>query len=660
MLVSWDTEYRFDHSPITGQQVQPLTCLSWAAEDGGRGVKRWCDGAKEVVAKILTHHVSVGVSIANDVAVVCQEWPEFIPLAFRAYEENRIRCLKIEGKLHHIRAGILNKAPGSADPRAPYGMASLAGRYLGKALRPDKNELRQTFGPLRDVPFELWPEDARVYPQEDADIGLELALAMPDAGPDKFRQAKYAFMARLWTAHGVRTDLRRVRLLRKRLETAWLQHRGVLEQSGMIRQERKGWVRNEKKMREFVGGLQGAIRTPASKTYPEGQWSLNGVLLEEMGLFSDQPVCLAYSKYASLNKRLVTEIPRLEQGELHCFYDSLINTGRMACGAEDDDDEGSTNLTNLPRKGGIRECYVPRPGRVFWDADCDALEGKTGAQCCLDLVGFSEMADILTAKEGDPKLFTSDFHIHTAAAILRIPVPEALRRMKQYKIDHLDTEIATTRQFAKIANYGLAGGMGIETFYKHIQKELKKDGQWELARRVTMEETARTWAAWRERYPEWPAYFAMNGGRLEESGGFVEFEHLYSGRVRGVGGFNAYATLNNNAFQGLGADLTKEWAWRVTWECYDWTLQSSLLDSRVCIYAHDSLTGEALPEAAHDAAMRVGALLSEVSPNWTPEVPATTKPCLTMRFSKDAKDIVDKVTGRLVPWDDDGEKEEAA
>lgn len=661
MLVSWDTEYRFDTDPITGPQVQPMSCLSWAGEDGWRGVRRVHDGAKEIVGKILTHHVSAGVSIANDVAVACREWPEFIPLAFQAYEEGRIRCLKVEGKLLDIAEDQLNRVAGAANPKAPYGMESLAWRYCQRTVRADKDELRRTFGGLRDVPFDQWSPDHQKYPQEDADVGLTIAQHIPDAGPDKWRQAKYAFMARLWTAHGVRTDLERVARLKVRLESDWMRHKALLLDAGMIRWERVKWVRSEKKMRDYVSTRPGAVRTDPSKTYPQGQWSLNGVLLEEIGLFHDDPLCLAWSKFSSIAKRLSTEIPALERGEIHAFYDSCNQTGRMNCGAEDDDDESSTNLTNLPRKGGIRECYVPRPGKVYYDADCDALEAKTGAQACLDLVGTSTMADVLTCDKQNPgKMITPDIHLHTAAAIARCTVEEAVSRYKGHSKwinskgaeGRQDEEIATCRQFAKIANYGLSGGMGVKTFYKHIQKELKKDGQWDLARKTTEDEAYRVWKAWRERYPEWPRYFSRNGQRLENAGGFVQFKQLYSGRVRGIGGFNAYATLNNTAFQGLGADLTKAWAWRVTRDQYDFTRRSVLYGTRNCIYAHDSLTGECELEAGHDVCKKLEEHLRDESPNWTPDVPASTTGCLTMRFSKNAKDIVDKATGRLIPWDD--------
>lgn len=638
--MSLDSEFRVSTDLV---KVQPLTCVSWAYEDGRKGVARWCD-AKAVVADTLTHHTIGGSSIATDMGEICLTWPDLSPLVWQAYAEDRIRCLKVESKLLDIAEDALNFVPGATKEMPPYGLATMAKRYAGMTLRADKNELRMEYGPLRDVPIDQWSAEQREYPVEDALAGLAIMRSMPDAGPDKFRQARAAWIAFLWTAWGVRTDLRRVAALKRRLEDRWIKARNSLADGGMIRRERKGWVRNEKTMREYVGRVPGALLTPPSKTFPEGQWSLNGTLLQELALLSEDPLLTAYADYSSINKRLTTEMPVLERGEIHAFYNSLVQSGRMSCGKEDDDDEGSTNLTNLPRKGGIRECYVARPGKVFFDADANALEACTGAQACLELVGFSEMADILVEGRDGSK----DPHIHTTAAILNISVSDALSRYTQHKKKGGDKEISTMRQFAKIANYGLAGGMGVPTFYKHVQKELKKDGEWELARRTTIQEVERVWRTWRARYPEWPAYFRQNAERLGNAGQ-CQIEQLYSGRIRGISGPRAYSELNNGWFQALGADVTKDWAWEVTRECYDKTRGSVLHGSRVCIYAHDSLTGETDPEGAHDVAVRVGALLDEVSPRWCPNVPVTTTPCLTMCFSKDAKDVYRD--GRLVPWD---------
>lgn len=649
MLCSLDSEFVPSTDLI---KVQPLTCVSYAYEDGRQGVLRWCD-AKQTVADILTRHTAVGVSIATDMAEICLTWPDLQSLVWQAYEDNRIRCLKVEGKLLDIAEDSLNFVPGAADPKAPYGLATMAKRYAGIHMRADKNELRMGYGPLRDVDFRLWTPEQQSYPLDDAVAGLAVARGMPDAGPDKFRQARAAWIAFLWTAWGVRTDLARVARLRESLENRWMKARGTLADAGMIRKEKKGWVRNEKTMRQYVGALPGALLTPPSKTYPEGQWSLNGVLLQELGLDLDNPLLTAYADYSSINKRLTTEIPALEKGELHAHYNSLVQSGRMACGKENDDDEGSTNLTNLPRKGGIRECYAPRPGKIFFDADVNALEACTGAQACLDLVDFSEMANILVeGREG-----SKDPHIHTTAAILDISVPDALRRYEQHKKKGGDEEIATMRQFAKIANYGLAGGMGVPTFYTHVQRELKKDGEWALAKQTTVPVVERVWHAWRARYPEWPAYFEQNRRRLGRNNA-CQIEQLYSGRVRGLSGPRAYSELQNGWFQGLGSDAVKDWAWHVTREGYDETRGSLLLGSRVCIMAHDSLTGETDPEGAHDVAMRVGEILREVSPRWCPQVPLTTTPCLTTCFSKDAKDLYDS-DGRLLPWSPKGLTQES-
>lgn len=655
MFVSLDSE--FPYVDDGSHRIQPVTCFSWALEDGRRGLGRPFDpGVKSLIAEVLEHHVVGGVSIGTEMAGICLEYPELIPMVWQAYAEDRVRDLKCEGKLLDIADDSLNFVAGAADPKAPYGLATLAHRYAGITLRPDKNDIRRAYtAELRATPISEWSEALRTYPVEDADAGLALMQRMPDSGEDKFRQAHGAWCALLMTNWGVRTDLARVARLKARLSKAWTGHKDVLLGAGFIRTDKaKGFVRNEKIMREYVGQFPGAQRTPPSKTHPTGQWSLNGVVLEEMSLLTGNASLLAYAKYASLNKRLTTEMPVLEMGEIHAFYNSLVNTGRMACGAEDSDDDSSTNLTNLPRKGGIRECYVPRPGKVYFDADVDGLEAVTGAQACLQLVGASTLADILLARPRE------DYHLHTTATFLDVPYADAVKRYKGHKLwkngngGAEDGWVDVMRQFAKIKNYGMQGGMGIPTSWMHTQKELKKDGKWDLAKIATKDFVADKWAKWRARYPEWPAYFDFNASVLGRDGQ-AQIPQLFSNRVRGISGGNAYTTLNNTWFQGLGADATKDWLFHVMRECYDPSRASVLLGSRVCIYAHDSITGECDPEAGHDCATRVGQILSEVSPRWCPDIPLTTTPCVTMAFSKDAEAVYDD-NKRLVPWHPPEEK----
>jgi DNA polymerase-1 len=99
------------------------------------------------------------------------------------------------------------------------------------------------------------------------------------------------------------------------------------------------------------------------------------------------------------------------------------------------------NLQNPPRAGGVRECFVPRPGFVFVAVDYDTLELRALAQVCLDLFGWSKMADRLNAGE--------DLHAALGARFLGIDY-DAFMKLREAG----DEDAKKARQNAKGFNFG--------------------------------------------------------------------------------------------------------------------------------------------------------------------------------------------------------------
>ncbi len=241
------------------------------------------------------------------------------------------------------------------------------------------------------------------------------------------------------------------------------------------------------------------------------------------------------------------------------------------------------------------------------------------------------MADVLNKGE--------DLHLHMAAALLGCDYETAVGRYKAG-----DKEAKTARQFAKIANFGLSGGMGPDTFFAHAQKELKKAGASDMARSITWDQCAQIRETWRRRWHEWPRYFARNGAQCEE--GPATIEQLYTGRFRGGLG---YTDMNNGYFQALGADAAKAAGWRLTRACYDWTANSVLYGSRIVNFIHDQFLVEAPISLANECALEVGYIMVEEAAPFFPDVPATVKPCLATCWSKDAHACYDSEK-KLIPW----------
>src|SRR5690606_12118267 len=150
----------------------------------------------------------------------------------------------------------------------------------------------------------------------------------------------------------------------------------------------------------------------------------------------------SYSALSKLQSVVKKDIPALLQGismPIHANFNSLIATGRTSC--------SKPNIQNIRRLPGIRECFIPRKGHVFLDADYDGLELRTLAQACLKIVGWSKLAETLNAG-WDP-------HLMVAAEILNISYEEAVVREK-------DEDVQNARKTAKEGNFGFPEGLGIE------------------------------------------------------------------------------------------------------------------------------------------------------------------------------------------------------
>ncbi len=672
---SWDCETEW----ITDLVKCPrLVCVSNAISPSEWGLFKWDHPeARDRVAFWLENDLSTGANIAFDCAVVMRQWPELTPLVFDAYESDRVIDTIPVQKLIDIAHGELHRAP-KPYKGSNYSLQAMAFRHLDRVL--DKT-IRENYGQLRDVPIDQWNEAERQYPVDDAVSNLEVheiqQLGWPELLADQFRQSRHAFWLYLVGAWGIRTDPVRVHRFHEMLLDEQADHIRTLQAEGLIRQKKeKGelkWVRDTKAAQARMAAVRPDCKlTDPSDRYPQGQVCLDYEQCKDSG----DDILLAYGEYSSVKKQLSSDIPALLLGELHCRFDSLKETGRTGCSEP-------YNLQNPPRETGVRECFVPRPGTVFVDADYDGLESRAGAQACLELVGESTMADVLNAGE--------DLHLHMAAALLGIYYESAVARYKSHKKDKDDQEISDARQFAKIANFGLSGGMGAERFFEHAQKELKKVGAKELANRLIWEGadyddrgnkrsrrcTAETCSAggdqvcvtrirevWRERWFEWPRYFSMNGERCRDDNGdpvSTTAEQLFSGRYRGRLG---YTDLNNTYFQGLGADAAKAAGWRLTRACYDWTQGSVLYGSRIVNFVHDQFLVEAPISVAHECALEVGRIMVDEASPWFPDVPATVTPCLATCWSKDATAVYDRPiedpNKRLIPWSPPDEERKAA
>jgi len=277
---------------------------------------------------------------------------------------------------------------------------------------------------------------------------------------------------------------------------------------------------------------------------------------------------------------------------------------------------------------GIRECFVPRPGRVFAQADYSGLELATLAQVCIDLLGRSNLAEALN--EG------RDPHTDLGALIMGITYDEgaALRKSKDHTFDN-------ARQTAKVANFGFPGGLGPAKLVLFARKTYGVE--------LTEQEARDLKAVWLSKWPEMRDYFAfVNGlsGERDDRGQMrYTLKQLRSERVRGGA---TYTAACNSFFQGLGADATAQAGWLISKACYV-ERSSPLFGCRIVNYVHDEFIVEAPIETAAEAAEELSRLMVLGAKEWIPDVRLQAEPCLMTVWSKDAKTIRD-AAGRLMPW----------
>lgn len=289
---------------------------------------------------------------------------------------------------------------------------------------------------------------------------------------------------------------------------------------------------------------------------------------------------------------------------------------------------------------GVRECFVPRAGRVFGFADYSTLELCTLSEVCVEWFGYSEMADALNAGQ--------DLHLALAADILGISYDEAKKRAKAG-----DEEVKHYRQLSKVANFGLPGFMGSKAFVEYAEG---------YGVTISEEQSAELKRSWLSKWGVMRRYFDRVL-QIVDSG--QPIRQVYSGRLRGGATVCAAA---NGFFQALAADGAKEALWLVARECYllnPWEKvpdpitntthagPTPLFGCRPNLFIHDEI-GLEIPYpkggevAASNAVERLSAVMVAAMKRWVTHVPVKAEPVMVRRWFKGAE-IVRREDGIILP-----------
>lgn len=639
---AWDTETaRFG----PGRQAPPLACVSYCYE-GGSGLVHWTE-AEELFEELLLSkaYLLVGHNVAYDLAVVAAQFPRLLRPIFEAYRDGRVGDTMLRQKLLDNAIGRFRgyraEKKGPLKPgESPfywvgYGYSLDDCYHRVKKKRLDKDTWRLKYGELRDLPLEQWPEGARRYATDDAiatwdvwnwqndlDFKIRDRFNVPrsyirDAQPlaDEARQARAAWWIQLMRVWGIRTDPARVHLLERAADEAYEELEQRLKDVGLIKPD---GVRNIKAARSRMILAMGG--EDKCRLTDKGAVKLD----DEACTASGDLILKDYAELSSLKAVKSKDLPALALGKLlpiHSNFDSLVATGRTS--------SSGPNIQNIRRLPGIRECFVPRKGKVFLDADYDGLELRTLAQVCVSLFGKSRLAEVLNSGK-DP-------HLQVAATLLKIEYDVAKARY-----DAGDDAVDGARQLGKVANFGMPGGLGIDSLIYYAKKNYGLEMSEHDAKKLK--------ANWLRAYPEMEQYFALIdrhcSSNVEENTAYVQ--HLFSNRIRGD---VPYTVACNSRFQGLGADATKAAGFLVAWACYV-DKESPLYGARIVNYIHDQFILEIDEARAHEGALELARLMVEGAKPFLPDVPPTvSKPVVARCWSKKARQVWKN--GRLVPWEEE-------
>lgn len=597
-----------------GRLAPPLVSVAWSVDGGPVRLRHRSDPWASELATLLQspEAILVGHNVAYDLAVMISAAPELELILWRLVTEGRVRDTMIRAQLIAIALGHFKFDPHTGKP-SKYSLADLVSKHLGQTVEgksgPDVWRLR--YRELHDVPLIQWPEAALEYARLDVAYEDRVWLRLEDYRtsvgvdlPDEVAQVQAAWALHLASVWGIRTDPEAVAALRTRLEAGVAESHAAMEAAGI---RRPNGTRDNKALQARVAGAYGEF----APTTEKGAIKLDEATLRGSG----DPLLKLIADAAADEKELSTFVPQLEAGAqypINARWSVLVESGRVSC--------SSPNLTNQPRRPGVRECYRARPGTLFASADYSYAELCTLAQTCFDWFGSSKLRDAINA-ETDP-------HLVTAASILGASLDEVVTRHAAK-----DPSVKDARQLAKAANFGFPGGLGAATFTEFARLT--------YGVRVSEDQARELKAAFVRAFPEMELYWKKIGAAC--NGGSFTGQLLRSGRQRGGLGF---CDGCNYFFQGSVADAAKAAFYRLAVE--GWRGGSDFAGGRPLILMHDEIIAEVPEDRAHEAAHRLAQVMREELAKVCPDVLIRAEPALMRRWYKEAAPVFEH--GRLIPW----------
>lgn len=611
-ILAFDTETRL----ISGGKPFPeIICVS-LAWDGGSELCTAFEGIRNIKAHLESGGAIVGANTSFDLGVILAFEPRLTPLIFSSLSNDLVTDIQIRQKLIDIAEDrFRGEIRHGAWVPHQYSLDALSTRLLNKKL--DKDTWRLRYAELAHIDIKNWPEGARQYAILDAEQTLAVYNVQEKSKEllrDEYAQQRKFFSLALISAHGLKTDEKAVAEFEKETIARTSELKKILQDAGLVRPDKikktgeiEEGTRDTKAAKERMLAVCKEQNLKIRET-DSGQVALDSDACERSG----DPLLAIYSEYSTIGTVVSKDLPILNAGTLHPIHTrfDLAATGRTT--------SSKPNVQNIRRFPGIRECFRPRHGYVYFQADYSALELHTLSQVCISWFGESALADAINSG--------IDPHTNLAARILGVDYNEAVRLKKAG-----DSTFDNARQTAKVANFGFPGGLGVKAFISFAWAG--------YGVKIEEEEAARLKRKWFESWPEMGKYFR----KISQVG---EIEHVFSRRLRKS---DSYTALCNSPFQGLASDATGLAAFNISNAQYN-DRKSPLFGTRLVNFVHDEFIGECKDdENAAAVAEELGRIMVQSANVYLPDVPAKVEPCLMSFWSKKAKSLYNE-NGKLIVW----------
>lgn len=652
--------YGFDSEThlITPDNLAPKCVCYTCYVDGEAHIMLPQAGAQHLGQALLDADTIVTAhNLAFDFGVMIRVAPWLFPLFIQAAEDGRLADTKLRERLLRIAVGEEDyHAAGDKLVKTGYSLADLVKRYFAVDISAGKkapDAWRLRYSELDGVPLDDWPNEAIDYAISDAVFAADVYEAQADYRPpdaltcldgwelfqpngrfvNEEEQTRAALALHMISLNGVKAHGPYVQHVTRRLKKEVNAKKGALLKAGLLKPNPKRPAGYSKDM--------GAIREAVDEAYmgtaevtPSGATSTASKTL----MASGDPDLVALADLCGTEKILSAFVPVLEQAAstgISPGYSVIKTTGRTS--------SSRPNIQQLPRKGGVRECFVPSPGYVFCAIDYDALELSCVAQAQHDL-GTPKNPPLMKAiNEG------KDPHIIAAASLMGVDYDDAMHMYKQGTSEQR-AHVREARQFAKILNFGGWGGLGpdaLVSFGEGYGMEISN-----AAASTGLATWKKTWCAdqyfahasritskykvkWGDKSPE---------GRAKEAQNFVK--HLRSGRIRGAVSFTQAC---NSYFQGMAADGAKLALWNLLRACYSPGHNAILFGGTMATFIHDEVIFEFPETRAAEMGHEAARIMRDSMRVYVPDVHIGAEPALMKRWYKDAEPFY--VDGVLSPWE---------